>query len=91
MKYNLNHFLAKRKLTFQEFLKENNVTNFSEYEELLAREQFIDFEGSKAFFSEPVEPSVSTEPVVLAEQPLEEPLEAPPKVEKKKRKTNTEN
>lgn len=42
MKFNLSHFLSKRKLSFEQFLVDNEITNCKEFELFLFANEFID-------------------------------------------------
>lgn len=42
MKFNLSHFLSKRKLSFEQFLADNAITNREEFETFLFANEFID-------------------------------------------------
>jgi hypothetical protein len=44
MKFNLVHFLTKRKFTIKNWLKENNINSYSEYEVFLNNSEFYDNE-----------------------------------------------
>ena len=59
MKFNLSHFLSKRKLSFEQFLADNGITNREEFETFLFTNEFIDdkkyfenFESYRRVFEE---------------------------------------
>ena len=73
MKFNLSHFLSKRKLSFEQFLTDNEITNRKEFETCLFTNEFIDdkkyFENFK--FVERVENLLEEQ-----EPPVEKDLES---------------